>query len=84
MVWLITMTVLYKLQINTHSPYFIDISSIVNGATLYRTVKNSEGNIDVFMLSDVSRKTLKGFLKNINQPHTLGTDAKEIFFLEVE
>lgn len=71
-----------QIIVNTHSPYFIDISSIVNGATLYRTVKNSEGNIDVFMLSDVSRKTLKGFLKNINQPHTLGTDAKEIFFLE--
>lgn len=71
-----------QIIVNTHSPYFIDISSIVNGATLYRTVKNSEGNIDVFMLSDVSRKALKGFLKNINQPHTLGTDAKEIFFLE--
>lgn len=71
-----------QIIVNTHSPYFIDISSIVNGATLYRAVKNSEGNIDVFMLSDVSRKALKGFLKNINQPHILGTDAKEILFLE--
>lgn len=71
-----------QIIINTHSPYFIDISSIVNGAVLYRTVKNRDGNIDVFSLSEQSRKTLKGFLGNINQPHTLGTEAKEIFFLE--
>ncbi len=71
-----------QIIINTHSPYFIDISSIVNGANLYRTVKNNNGDIDVFSLSEDSRENLKGFLKNINQPHTLGTEAKEIFFLE--
>lgn len=71
-----------QIIINTHSPYFIDIASIINGAALYRTVKNSEGNIDVFPLSEQSRRMLKGFMTNINQPHTLGTEAKEIFFLE--
>lgn len=71
-----------QIIINTHSPYFIDISSIINGATLCRTVKNDKGSIDVFTLYDKSRSSLKGFLKNINQPHTLGTEAKEIFFLE--
>lgn len=71
-----------QIIINTHSPYFIDILSIVNGAVLYRTVKNSGGDIDVFSLSEDSRKNLEGFLKNINQPHTLGIEAKEIFFLE--
>lgn len=71
-----------QIIINTHSPYFIDMLSIVNGATLCRTVKNSEGNIDIFFLSKESSDMLDGFLKNINQPHTLGTEAKEIFFLE--
>lgn len=71
-----------QIIINTHSPYFIDISSIVNGAFLYGTVKNSSGDIDVFPLSEESRNNLGGFLRNINQPHTLGTEAKEIFFLE--
>ena len=71
-----------QIIINTHSPYFVDISSIVNGANLCRTVKNNNGDIDVFSLSEDSRENLKGFLKNINQPHTLGTEAKEIFFLE--
>lgn len=71
-----------QIIINTHSPYFLDIPAIVNGANLYRTVKNSDGNIDAFLLSDKSRRNLNGFLTNINQPHTLGTEAKEIFFLE--
>ena len=71
-----------QIIINTHSPYFIDISSIVNGAILYRTVKNNSGDIEVFSLSEKSRNNLGGFLRNFNQPHTLGTEAKEIFFLE--
>lgn len=71
-----------QIIINTHSPYFIDIESIINGARLYRTLKNNEGDIEVFSLSDKSRRFLSSFLKNINQPHTLGTEAKEIFFLE--
>lgn len=68
--------------INTHSPYFIDLYAIMNGAYLYRTVKNIDGDIDVFPLSAESRENLKGFLTDINQPHTFGTEAKEIFFLE--
>ena len=40
------------------------------------------GDIEVFLLSEESRKNLRGFLNNYNQPHTLGTEAKEIFFLE--
>ena len=71
-----------QIIINTHSPYFIDMDSLINGAYLYRTIKNGNGNIDVFRLSDESRKSIEGFLKNINQPHTLGTEAKEMFFLE--
>jgi len=71
-----------QIIISTHSPYFVDAVAITNGAYLYRTVKNSDGNIDVFKLSDESKRELKGFLNNINQPHTLGTEAKEIFFLE--
>ena len=71
-----------QIIISTHSSYFVDVSSIINGAMLYRTIKNTEGNIDVFALSQGSRNALTGFLSNINQPHTLGTEAKEIFFLE--
>ena len=71
-----------QIIINTHSPYFVDMNSLINGACLYRTIKNENGDIDVFHLSDESQKSIEGFLKNINQPHTLGTEAKEMFFLE--
>ena len=71
-----------QIIINTHSPYFVDMESLVNGACLYRTTKNGDGNIDVFRLTDESRRSIEGFIKNINQPHTLGTEAKEMFFLE--
>lgn len=71
-----------QIIINTHSPYFVDMGSLNNGSVLCRTVKNASGDIDVFSLSDHSREAIRGFLSNINQPHTLGTEAKEMFFLE--
>ena len=71
-----------QIIISTHSPYYIDMDSIVNGANLYRTVKNSDGAIEVYGLSDVSKNYLRGFILDINQPHTFGTEAKELFFLE--
>ena len=71
-----------QIIINTHSPYFVDMDSLINGAFLCRTIKDKNGNIDVFCLSNESKMSIEGFLKNINQPHTLGTEAKEMFFLE--
>ena len=71
-----------QVLINTHSPYFIDIPSLINGANLYRTVKNLNGDIDIYSLSNESKENLNGFIKDINQPHTLGIEAKELFFLE--
>lgn len=71
-----------QILINTHSPYFIDIHSLINGANLYRTVKNLHGDIELYSLSNESKDNLKSFLKDINQPHTLETEAKELFFLE--
>lgn len=71
-----------QIIISTHSPYYIDIDSIVNGANLYRTVKNIDGAIEIYALSNISKTHLKGFLSDINQPHTFGTEARELFFLE--
>lgn len=71
-----------QIIISTHSPYFIDWNSIINGANLIRTVKNEEGDIEVKHLSDESKENIKKFLGDICQPHTLGIEAKEVFFLE--
>lgn len=50
-----------QIIINTHSPYFVDMDSLINGAFLYRTVKNKTGNIDIFQLSAESKTNIKGF-----------------------
>lgn len=71
-----------QIIISTHSPYFIDFTSITNGAELIRTVKNKEGDIEVYSLKDEHRKIIRSYLDNINNPHIIGMEAKEIFFLE--
>ncbi|WP_130806025.1 ATP-dependent nuclease [Senegalia massiliensis] len=68
--------------ISTHSPYFIDWESILVGAELIRTVKNKDGDIEIYNLENDTKKDIKKFTKDINQPHTLGFEAKEVFFLE--
>ena len=71
-----------QIVISTHSPYFIDLFSLVDGATLLRTVKNRFGDIDVYELSEEAKKSFSGFLNDLSQPHTFGTEAKELFFIE--
>lgn len=71
-----------QILISTHSPYFIDFEAIQNGAYLYRTHKNVNGDIFLYTISDESRKYISSFLKDFHQPHTFGLEAKEIFFLE--
>lgn len=71
-----------QIILSTHSPYFIDLESLCGGAGLYRTRKERNGDIRVYPLSPGVKKELGGFLRNINQPHTLGAEARELFFLE--
>lgn len=71
-----------QIIISTHSPYFIDLPSLTNGASLCRTFKNAVGDIEVHALSQTSKTNLQAFTGDINQPHTFGTEAKEVFFLE--
>lgn len=71
-----------QIIISTHSPYFIDINSLIEGASLFRTKKNSQGDIEIHFLEKHSTNTLSSQLRNINQPHTFGLQAREVFFLE--
>lgn len=74
-----------QIIICTHSPYFISWNAIINGANLIRTVK-AKGDIKCYDITDDNRKSFKkllgGVLHDINQPHTLGIEANEAFFLE--
>ena len=64
-----------QIVISTHSPYFVDLQSLVEGANLYRTLKNPQGDIEVHRLSNTAKSSLAGFMKDLNQPHTFGTEA---------
>ena len=65
----------------THSPYFVNWRDIDNGAEITRAYKNAEYNI---RLARAPREALEGMLKTVsdNNPHTLGLNASEVFFLE--
>lgn len=65
----------------THSPYFVNWEAIVNGANLIRVVK--EGAVSkCYMISNECRSSFGGILRDLNNPHTLGIEANEAFFLE--
>lgn len=71
-----------QIIITTHSPYFISLNALVNGAALIRTYKDEESNIRVGWLDDEDKKFIESILANFNNPHIFGLDARELFFIE--
>ena len=71
-----------QIIITTHSPYFISLNAIVNGGKLIRTFKDKEGNIRTGNLKEEDNKFIASIMKNKNNPHILGLEAKELFFIE--
>lgn len=70
-----------QIIIATHAPYFVDFHAITHGARIARVYsKNYESQIS--MLGDDSVRIIQGFLNNFNNPHILGLDAREVFFLD--
>jgi len=72
-----------KLQIilATHSVYMVDFHSIVAGAEIARVFLRG-GNTEVRALTRESIKRIEPFLRNRDNPHILGLDAREVFFLD--
>lgn len=67
--------------ISTHSPYFLPLEHLNNGLRIFRVKKGDESS-EIFPISDKTSDQLSRFLKDLNFPHVLGLDAKEIFFLD--
>ena len=65
----------------THSPYFVDFKHILNGAEVARVRKDIGGCI-ISRLKSTTKGQLEGLLKNRNNPHLLGLEAREAFFQE--
>jgi|SRR5690554_2791574 len=70
-----------QIIISTHSPYFVSWESLLNGGTLARVIKKDKGT-EINQLEETQIKSIKALLGNLFNPHTLGIEAKEIFFLE--
>lgn len=71
----------HQIIICTHSPYFINWDAIANGAQLIRIVKEST-NSRCYCLTDEFHKKVTKLIKDLNNPHILGLEANEVFFLE--
>lgn len=70
-----------QIIICTHSPYFISWEGIANGAQLLRIVKEG-ANSRCYSLPDAFHKKITSLKKDLNNPHILGLEANEVFFLE--
>lgn len=65
----------------THSPHFVDFNAIASGGQIARVVRDSEGS-KIAQLGAKSSQLISAFLRDLNNPHILGLDAREVFFLE--
>lgn len=72
-----------QIVIATHSPYFVGFDALLNGARIAR-LHLEDGSSAISTLSELTVKRLSRFLNNYNNPHVLGLDAREAFFLEDE
>ena len=66
----------------THSPYFVNFKHISAGAAVARIHKRG-GNSIVSQLSQPTIDRCTGLLTDTHNPHVLGLDARETFFLWV-
>ena len=70
-----------QIVISTHSPFFISWQSISVGGQIARTVKETTGT-KIYQLTKPTADKIIPLLNNLNNPHILGLDAREIFFLD--
>lgn len=70
-----------QIVISTHSPYFLDFQAIAAGAEVARIYRTTD-SCSIARLSSKSRTAIGGLLSNLNNPHLLGLDAREVFFLD--
>jgi predicted ATPase len=65
----------------THSPYFVNWTDIANGAEITRAYKNAGYNIRLARAQPETLQEMRSTVSN-NNPHTLGLNASEVFFLD--
>lgn len=66
-----------QIVLTTHSPYFVNINTVLAGGSIARVVKNHQG-VEIHQV--IKTDNLRGLMANINNPHIFGLEAREIFF----
>lgn len=70
-----------QIIISTHSPYFVNLEAIKNGASISRIYSNNSES-SIFQMTSQTQQFVGKLLKDYRNPHTLGINARELFFLE--
>jgi predicted ATPase len=70
-----------QIIISTHSPFFISWESLKNGGEIARTSRETDGT-KIYQLKRDTINDMSSLLNNLNNPHILGLDAREVFFLD--
>lgn len=66
----------------THSPYFLPLDKVDSGLAISRVYKDADNRCRVVAVSDETKRALTRLTTDANNPHVLGLDAREVFFLE--
>lgn len=70
-----------QIMLATHSPYFVNMMALGSGARIAR-VHLEEGSTSISQLSEGTGRRLCALLNDQNNPHVLGLNAQEVFFLD--
>lgn len=70
-----------QIVVSTHSPYFVDLHSLTAGARIARVHTGAKGST-ISQLSVSTGKELTRLMSDNRNPHVLGLDAREVFFLD--
>ena len=70
-----------QIILSTHSPYFACLEALQNGGTVARVHADNEVS-KISQLAPSTAQDVLGLLKNQNNPHILGLNAQEVFFIE--
>lgn len=70
-----------QIIVATHSPYFVNLRGLERGSTVAR-VHLRQGCSTIAQLGAGASNAIQSLLTDQNNPHLLGTNAQEAFFLE--
>jgi hypothetical protein len=70
-----------QIILSTHSPYFACLEALQNGGTVARVHADNEAS-KISQLAPSTAQDVLRLLKNQNNPHILGLNAQEVFFIE--